>query len=542
MTTPRASAVAGRVRGRAAAVRVETALALLAVVVGLVGIGSALTPELARRSDVVDGVLPPGLPTAGRLAAIAFGLTLLWLARGLAARKRRAWKLALVLLLGIALAHLVKGLDVEEATLSLALFVALLRSRRRFDAPGDPMTRMPLGATLIVLGAVVLPLGVVGATHDRVPERFDELLWTLVALLTARVLHLWLRPWRARLRASAADRGRARELVAAYGDDSLAYFALRHDKRYFFSHDRSAFLAYRVVAGCALISSDPIGRADEFPDLLHRFREFTRLHGWRLGVLGAGDTHLALYGSLGMRALKLGDEAVVRASAFSLEGRPIRKVRQSVSRAERAGYRVEIVREGELSPSLRGELEAVSREWLGNAPERGFAMAMDGLFGDPGTTFVVASHPETGVGALLHLVPSANGRGFSLSAMRRARGAPNGLTEYLIASTLVWMRDNELDELSLNFCAFSDALRAERGDALALRLVRRPMHALDGLFQLERLLSFNQKFFPEWRPRYLLVERVTDVPRVGIACLLAESLLPVTSASGHGQRGRAAIA
>jgi lysyl-tRNA synthetase class 2 len=535
-------AVARRGRARAASLPVETALAFFAVMVGLVGIASALTPELARRSEIVDAILPPGLPTAGRLIAIGFALTLLWLARGLAARKKRAWKLAVVLLPGMALAHLVKGLDFEEAVLSLALFAALVRSRRRFDAPGDPMTLLPLGATTAVLGLAALPLVVAVFTDDPLPERVHELLWAVVALVSARALHLWLRPWGARRRASAAERGHARAIVAAHGDDSLAFFALRHDKRYFFSRDRTAFLAYRVVAGCALIGGDPIGRTSEFPELLARFREFTRFHGWRLGVLGASDAHLELFSSFGLRAVKLGDEAIVRASAFSLEGRPIRKVRQSVTRAERAGYRIEILREGELSPSLREELEDVSREWLGNAPERGFAMAMDSMFGDPETTFVVARHPETGAGALLHLVPSSSGRGFSLSAMRRRRDAPNGLTEYLIASTLAWMRANGVEELSLNFCAFADALRAERGDALPLRLARRPMQALDGMFQLERLLSFNQKFFPEWRPRYLLFERVTDVPRVGIACLLAESLLTVPSGLAQGQRGRTATA
>ena len=34
-----------------------------------------------------------------------------------------------------------------------------------------------------------------------------------------------------------ADRERASELVHAYGFDTLAYFALRDDKSYFFSRD-----------------------------------------------------------------------------------------------------------------------------------------------------------------------------------------------------------------------------------------------------------------------------------------------------------------
>ncbi|HVD05082.1 MAG TPA: hypothetical protein VNB89_03655, partial [Gemmatimonadaceae bacterium] len=50
--------------------RGEVGLAIAAAGVGLVGIASALTPELANRSDFVRGVLPPGVPGAARILAL----------------------------------------------------------------------------------------------------------------------------------------------------------------------------------------------------------------------------------------------------------------------------------------------------------------------------------------------------------------------------------------------------------------------------------------------------------------------------------------
>ena len=47
---------------------------------------------------------------------------------------------------------------------------------------------------------------------------------------------------------TVTERRAVRELVDAYGSDSLSFFALRRDKSYHFSPSRSAFLAYRVVA------------------------------------------------------------------------------------------------------------------------------------------------------------------------------------------------------------------------------------------------------------------------------------------------------
>jgi hypothetical protein len=44
----------------------ESLLAWGAAVTGVIGIVSALTPEMANRLDLVRGVLPPGVPAAAR--------------------------------------------------------------------------------------------------------------------------------------------------------------------------------------------------------------------------------------------------------------------------------------------------------------------------------------------------------------------------------------------------------------------------------------------------------------------------------------------
>ena len=57
------------------------------------------------------------------------------------------------------------------------------------------------------------------------------------------------------------------------------------------------------------------------------------------------------------------------------------------------------------------------------------------------------------------------------------------------------------------------------------RALRHALLAADNVFQLERLYAFNRKFFPEWRPRYLCIERLSDLPVVGLAYLHVEQLL-----------------
>jgi lysyl-tRNA synthetase class 2 len=505
---------------------VPSLLAAAAALVGVVGVFSALTPELASRSDFVRGVLPPGVPETARVLALALALGLVWLSRALARRRRRAWQLAVVLVAASAVAHLAKGLDFEEAFFSLIVLTALWRYRDRFTGPGDSEAVRPLlqavGALLVV--GVLLALRVWSHAGD-VADLTEDALSLVAGALAARALYLWLRPVAYRVEQTVDERLRAARLVAEWGRDSLCYFALRRDKCYFFSPSGGSFLAFRVVNGTALVSGDPIGDEREFGDLLAEFRRLAQARGWRFAVVGASAARLPLYRALGLRSVYLGDEAVVEPAAFSLEGRRIRKVRQSVARLERAGYRVRILAGPEADASLRGQLAEVSAAWRGRWPERGFGMAMDALFDAEESLLAIAEDADGVVGGFVQLVPSPASGCWSLATMRRRPGTPNGLMEFLLVRIVEWGRLRDVAELSLNFAVFGEVLRAGRTGPLHRRAARGVLLRLDRVFQLDRLLSFSAKFGPRWRARYICIERLSDFPLVGLAYLHAESLL-----------------
>jgi len=499
-----------------------TVLAWLAVAAGGISIASALTPEFADRQDIVQGVLPPGVPDAARTIALALGIGLIWLSLGLARRKHRAWQLAVVVVIASAVMHLVKGLDFEESVAHLLLLVALWRTRRQFVAPGDPATIMPVAQFALAIAALVVIL-VLNLTGDE--SRLSDALFGLTIAFAARALWLWFRPPREVAPPGAEDWARAAELVHDYGRDSLSYFALRRDKTYFFSPSGRSFIAYRVIRSTALVAGDPIGDPAERRELMREFVRVAHTKAWRVAIAGASAEALADYVDVGFKSIYLGDEAVIAPAEFSLEGRAIRKVRQSVSRLSKQGYEVRVLSVGEADEKLRVELRAVSEEWRGNWPERGFTMAMDALFLYPDTVLAVAIAPDGSVGGFLQLVPSPASEGYSLASMRRRRETPNGLMEFLITETIAWARERNVTEVSLNFAVFADFLRADEEASRWTRLMQWSLLKTDRLFQLERLHSFNRKFFPHWRRRYFCFERWTDLPLAGLAYLHAESLL-----------------
>jgi lysyl-tRNA synthetase class 2 len=523
--------------------------AAVALAVGAVNLASALTPNVAWRGHLLLQLEPVELVPLFHTLAVPASVALIVCAFYLGRRRRRAWQAALALLLVLGLLDVLKGFDLEESALSFGSAALLWAGRGGFYVRhGRPSPRVLLRALVGASAVVVLVAGfVVTITHVDSPrllarETADLLLWrhgpiafgddvvwvpfaagaVAIAGLIA-LAYLVFRPL-APPKERALDRRLASELVRAHGRDTLAFFKLRRDTQYFFSSDRRAFVGYRVEGNVLLLSGDPVGDPDSLPLLLRETCAFAERHGLRLGAVGVGGQTLPLFRAAGMRALYIGDEAIVETARFSLEGRAIRKVRQSVSRLEAAGYSVAAHELGSIDGDTRAEIDAVSARWLDGAPERGFSMAMDSLDADhqPESVVILARDADGLVRGFLHFVPSYGRRAMSLSLMRRDRNTPNGLTEYLVVNAIGLMRERGIEELSLNFAAFARLIRAQGA-------VSRVLSVADRFFQIERLYRFNAKFDPRWEPRYLVFDGA--FLRVGLAVMIAEGQLPRLSFS-----------
>jgi lysyl-tRNA synthetase class 2 len=275
-----------------------------------------------------------------------------------------------------------------------------------------------------------------------------------------------------------------------------------------------------------MISGDPVGEPDGVAQLLPEVVAFAEKHGLRLSALGVSAEGRTLFEQAGLRSLYMGDEAIVDTDGFSLEGRSIRKVRQSVTRLRKAGYRTEIAALGSLGLDVVARLEDVAKDSLGGVPERGFSMAMDSLRNPVGEDTLVVYAVDWGgtIRGFLHFVPTYGRDAVSLSYMRRQRETPNGLTEFLIAEGIEHLRARGVTEVSLNFAAFARLLRQPSG--IVERALGRALVVGDAWFQIERLYRFNAKFFPHWEPRYFMYERRFGLARAGIAALWLEGQLP----------------
>src|SRR4051812_28128890 len=124
-------------------------------------------------------------------------------------------------------------------------------------------------------------------------------------------------------------RAQAHQLIRAYGSDTLAYFALRDDKRYFLSSDGRAMIAWARLGNYALASGDPIGRPESIGLVLDEFREMCHAQRWRCAFLAVRSSGEETYRQLGLRCFYLGEEAVIDCETFTLRGKRNKSMRQS---------------------------------------------------------------------------------------------------------------------------------------------------------------------------------------------------------------------
>jgi lysyl-tRNA synthetase class 2 len=233
-----------------------------------------------------------------------------------------------------------------------------------------------------------------------------------------------------------------------------------------------------------------------------------------------------LYEELGCKAIYLGDEAVIETAKFSLQGRPIRKVRQSVTRLTKAGYVAELRPLSAIDESTLRQIDRVIELGREGAPERGFSMAMDSVHAACGheTLVVLARDDEQTVRGVLHFVPCYGRPAVSLSFMRRDPGTPNGLTEFLVANAVELLKERGIEELSLNFATFAKWMHSP--EKRWERALGKFVAVFNPYFQIESLYRFNAKFFPRWEPRYLVYDGAFGLARTSLAAMHAEGQLP----------------
>jgi len=339
----------------------------------------------------------------------------------------------------------------------------------------------------------------------------------MTATAMAYALFAVFRPVVYRFRTLPHERKLAEEITAQYGRSSLDYFKYWPDKTYFVLESRQCYIAFRFGGGYAVVLGDPVGPESEIEPIIKRFLEYCANNDWRIAFHQTLPDFLPIYKKLGFRKLKIGDDAIVDLSNFSLDGKEAKKLRHATNQLEKQGVRF-IRYDPPISPEIMSQLKHVSDSWLEipGRRERTFTL---GLFEHDyvRSTPVYAAVDASGkILAFMNSIPSFCKGEATIDLMRHLSDAPPGIMDYLFTRLFFTKKEEGYQRFSLGMAPMA-GFREHEESSTEERAVHYFMHQLNFLFSYQGLLHYKSKFATIWEPRYTIYRNVLNLPRVARA-------------------------
>jgi phosphatidylglycerol lysyltransferase len=503
---------------------------------------SGATPELPARMEWITDILPlPFLEASHFLGSLA-GVALLLLARGIQRRLDAAYHLTLVILGAGILFSLAKGFDYEEALILGVLFGALFPNKRFFYRRSS-LLEEPFSAGWIAAIAAVL-LGVVwlGFFSYRHVAYSQDLWWRFavkgdaprflratVGMVTLAVIVSivrLLRPMTPRLsEIGIEDRQRVRSVVRT-SEDTTANLALLGDKRFLFSASGRSFIMFGIEGRSWISMGDPVGPAEERQDLVWRFRELCDRHGGIPVFYEVGKENLYLYLDMGLTPLKIGEEACVPLSEFTLEGGQRKNLRYVHARIGREGAAFSVVPATGVPPLLP-QLRSISDAWLAskNTREKRFSL---GHFDEAYLAEFPCALVKKGgtITAFANIWTAADKAEISIDLMRQVPDSSRSTMEFLFIELLLWGKEQGYRQFNLGMAPLAgleDRSLSPIWNRLGAQIFRHGEH----FYNFQGLRQFKEHFDPEWEPKYLVSPRGFLLPRIlaNLASLISGGLM-----------------
>lgn len=481
---------------------------------------AALLPTVRPHTIDPGELLGAILLEGGAALSAMIGVLLLLLSQGLVRRISGSfWILEAALLTG-AVASALNDFDLESAALLLAVAVVLWPFRPEFHRTAK-LTRGVLSPVwfALVFGIVLSCVALFLLMHEATP--WSGALWTeftvhsptpralragilATALLTLGLVWIALQPVRARtVRPDPAVLDKARAIVAAQ-DRPEACLSLAGDKALFLSEADDAFIAYAVQGKSWIAQGDPVGPPERVKDLVWDFVDAARAGNCRPAFYSVSDRYLGVLVEIGFTLHKLGEEAVVRLSDFSLSGGRFKTMRAAHNKALKSGLVLE-VHDAPHPPGMLAELRSVSDAWLAGktGSEKGFSVGrFTDAFLDEGAVATVRRDGR--LLAFATILRPGNGPHLAVDLMRYLPEEASGMMEFLFVGLIGHFRDAGATTLSLGVAPLA-GMHVRPGSRLWTRIGAMVFRHGGAFYNFEGLRAFKEKFQPEWQPRFLAV-------------------------------------
>ncbi|MCS5420823.1 MULTISPECIES: phosphatidylglycerol lysyltransferase domain-containing protein [Psychrilyobacter] len=490
-------------------------LSILTLFSGSLLLVSGIYPENLIIFNFLFKIFPEEVIFLSKYLINVTSILLIVMSYGLFKKMKRAWFLNNFILVGAILLLLLKGINYLECFILIFVLSLSLLSKDYFYRKGF-LLKMNVSKIWLLYFFVLILISTIIGLSIHTDVRYSSSLWwnfshnhsvfiflhsiligSLVILYYLGIL--FFKPFEVDGCEADIDKEEIKEILSHF-NSSRGYFSLLSDKKFLLTDNRDGFIMYGTTKNNYISLGDPICRCEDIPILLDKFNTLGRVNDKNIAFYEIDESYLKYYLNLGLKVIKIGEEAVIDLPSFSLEGSENKKLRYVNSKLSKEGLKFEIFYD--LKPVLN-ELKDISDEWLTTKKTREKEFSL-GLFDeDYLKNFPIAVlYYNDEIIAFSNLLPTKDKKEMSIDLMRYSNKAPASTMEFLFIQIILWAQEEGYEKFSLGMAPLS-GIETSMYANFWNRYAGFIYENSDTYYNFEGLKKFKNKFFPEWNSKYI---------------------------------------
>ncbi|MEO6637289.1 MAG: phosphatidylglycerol lysyltransferase domain-containing protein [Ginsengibacter sp.] len=527
-------------RGRHLFIRIVPAILIFTL--GLLNIISVVTPPLRIRMRLIREFLPLETINASNILVLFIGLALMITSAFMFKGLKNAWRLALLLSVLSLIGNLTKAFDYEEAIFAGIIFFLLLISRKQYRQRSSvKWIRLGLLSVAAIFISVLIfgyfsfyfidikHFGIdftwkqslintinifllgEGNLHPLTPfaHQFIFLVQLLGFFSWGFLLFTLIKPFLKVEADTESGRERAKYLLAQYGNSSVDYFKIYRDKLFFFSDIHDAFVSYRIANGFAIVLEEPVCAEEHKLEVLAEFYRQCSQMGLRIAFYRVDENSILWFNQLRKRKMIIGQEAILDAANFKLEGKDKKSLRNALNSLQKKGYTTTIYK-APLTTGVIAELKEISDEWLAtfDKEEQIFSQGMFDAKEIMQQDVIAISDAEGKIAAFLNIIPDYSPGECTYDLIRKTAEAPGGCMDALIIKMIEYAKDHACQYINLGLVPMTGITDPQNP---AEQLIKFAAEKLKRFRHYHGLRDFKEKYATIWEDKFLVYESDYDL-------------------------------
>lgn len=499
-------------------------LSFLVFISGALLLFSGAIPPNAAHIKLLSRLLPHNVIIVSHFLASVTGTLLLILAYGLKRRLDAAYFLTVILISLGNIFLIFKGFHYPIFFVLSITLIFLLFERDKFYRKSSIFNEHINSKWLLSIGLVIIFTIGIGIFSFKGIKYSDKLWWQFtitdeapmfmraslvsviifISFLMLKMFHPVIQLDKIK---SCDVKDEIKEIIK-FSKATNSNLAFLEDKYIYFNEEKTNFIMYGKSRSRIIAMGDPVGDEKDIRDTIWDFYNICRRSGYNVAFYEVSRDYLNYYLDIGLKLFKIGEEAVVNLTEFTLEGPSQRKLRYTYNRGIKSGTVFEVVN----FEDVKDKLKEISDSWLKskNGAEKEFSL---GKFDEEYLkNFKVAVLKNNGeITAFANLWETHNKEELSIDLMRYNEKALIDSMEFLFINIMLWGKEEGYKRFNLGMAPLS-GLEYRGTTSLWNKLGSFVFKNGGNFYNFLGLKNFKNKFNPEWRPKYIALSGNFGLP------------------------------